>query len=70
MGSSKSEEDIQFQLHEGTQVFDEEPASAEKGPTSSKEAAEAEQEPAGIQRLLAMNLKGSAQKVYKRKRGS
>ena len=70
MGSSKSEEEIQFQIHEGTQVVDEEPASAEKGPASSKEAAEAEQEPAGIQRLLAMDLKGSAQKFYKRKRGS
>lgn len=70
MGSSKSEEEIQFQHHEGTQVFDEEPASAEKGPASSKEAAEEEQEPVGIQRLLAMDLKGSAQKVYKRKRGS
>ena len=51
-------------------MIDEEPASAEKGPASSKDTSEAEQEPAGIQKLLAMDIKGSAQKVYKRKRGS
>ena len=45
--SSKSEEETQFQFHEGTQVIDEELASA-----------------------VAMDIKGSAQKVYKRKRGS
>jgi hypothetical protein len=70
MGSSKSEEEIQFQFHEGTQVIDEEPASKEKEPVSAKDIAKAEQEPARIQRLLAMNLKGSDQMFYKRKRGS
>ena len=75
MGSSKDEEEIQFQFHEGTPVIDEEPATQEQEPVSLKDTAatdtaEAEQEPAGIQRLLDMNLKGSAQVSYKRKRGS
>jgi hypothetical protein len=59
LGSSEHEEEIQF--HEGIQVVDEEPAIQEKGPVYAKDTAEAEQEPAGIQRLLAMELKGSDQ---------
>ena len=68
MGSSEGEEEAQFQFHEGTQVYDEEPAGAEQEPASSKEPAEAEQEPARIERLLAMDYKGTADHVYKRKR--
>lgn len=84
IGSSKNEEEIQFQFHEGIQVIDEEPiiqetepAIEEKEPVNAKDTAEAEQdtveaeqEPAGIQKLLAMELKGSDQMFYKRKRGS
>ena len=74
MGSSKDEEEIPFQFHEGAPVIDEEPATQELEPVNLKDTAtdtaEAEQEPAGIQRLLDLNLKGSAQVSYKRKRGS